>query len=74
MLEGGESYRKLVDSYRTKIGILLRLERLSESLMVMTAAHNLAALYISPDLSREIIEGTSELIRAHFEKNETYVS
>ncbi|MBS1797967.1 MAG: tetratricopeptide repeat protein [Acidobacteria bacterium] len=74
MLEGGESYRKLVDSYRTKIGILLRLERLSESLMVMTAAHNLAALYISPDLSREIIEGTSELIRAHFEKNEAYVS
>src|SRR6185369_17185871 len=54
MLEGGESYRKLVESYRTKVKILLQLNSLPEALMVMIAAHNIAALYISQDLSKEI--------------------
>lgn len=66
LLEGGESYRKLVDSYCTKIKILLKLGRLSESLTTMTAAHNLAALYISQDLSREIIENVAALIEQNF--------
>lgn len=64
LLEGGESYRKLVDSYRTKIDILIRLDRISEALTTMTAAHNLAALYISQELSREIIEGVAESLRS----------
>jgi tetratricopeptide (TPR) repeat protein len=62
LLEGGESYRNLVESYRTKIKILLGLNRLAEALTVMTAAHNIAALYISQEFSREIIEGVAELI------------
>jgi len=66
LLEDGESYRNLVESYRTKIKILLRLNRLSEALTVMTAAHNLAALYISQELSKEIIEGTADLIQEQF--------
>lgn len=66
MLEVGESYRTLVETYRTKIRILLKLERLAEALTVMTAAHNLAALYISADLSREVIENTAALVE---EKN-----
>ncbi len=66
LLEGGESYRNLVISYRTKIKILLGLERLAEALTVMTAAHNLAALYISQELSRDIIEGVADLIQEKF--------
>lgn len=66
LLEGGESYRKLVESYRTKFKILLKLNRLSEALIVMTAAHNIAALYISQELSREIIEGAAALIQDRF--------
>jgi tetratricopeptide (TPR) repeat protein len=62
LLEGGEGYRKLVDSYRTKVRILILLDRLPEALTVMTAAHNLAALYISPALSKEIIEDVAEFI------------
>ena len=63
LLEGGESYRNLVESYRTKIKILLGLHRLAEALTVMTAAHNIAALYISQELSREIIESSAALIK-----------
>lgn len=63
LLEGGESYRNLVESYRTKIKILLGLSRLTEALTVMTAAHNIAALYISQELSREIIESVAALIQ-----------
>ena len=66
LLEGGESYRNLVESYRTKIRILLSLERLSEALTVMTAAHNIAALYISLELSKEIIEGAAALIQEKY--------
>lgn len=65
-LEGGESYRNLVETYRTKIKILLKLNRLSEALTVMTAAHNLAALYISPELSREIIASVATLIEEKY--------
>lgn len=67
LLEGGESYRNLVISYRTKINILLSLKRLSEALTVMTAAHNIAALYISQELAKEIIEGAAALIREKYE-------
>lgn len=67
LLEGGESYRKLVESYRTKIYILLALDRLTEALTVMTAAHNLAALYISQQLSREVIEDVTALIKEKYE-------
>jgi len=63
LLEGGESYRNLVESYRTKIKILLGLNRLAEALTIMTAAHNIAALYISQEFSREIIEGVAALIQ-----------
>ncbi len=63
LLEGGESYRKLVESYRTKVFVLLQLDQLPEALMVMTAAHNIAALYISQELSREIIDGVAASIR-----------
>lgn len=63
LLEGGESYRKLVDSYRTKIDILIGLDRITDALTTMTAAHNLAALYISQELSREIIDGVAESLR-----------
>lgn len=66
LLEGGESYRNLVQSYRTKIKILLGLDRLAEALTVMTAAHNLAALYISQELSKEIIEGVAVLIQEKY--------
>lgn len=66
LLEGGESYRNLVESYRTKFKILLELNRLSEALIVMIAAHNIAALYISQELSREIIEGAAALIQDRF--------
>jgi len=66
LLEGGESYRNLVESYRTKIRILLGLNRLTEALTVMTAAHNIAALYISQEFSREIIEGTAALIQEKY--------
>jgi len=66
LLGGGESYRNLVESYRTKIKILLGLNRLAEALTVMTAAHNLAALYISQELSREIIDGVADLIQEKF--------
>lgn len=66
LLEGGESYRNLVESYRTKIKILLGLRRLAEALTVMTAAHNIAALYISQELSREIIDSVSALIQDRF--------
>ena len=69
LLEGGESYRKLVESYRTKVKILLSLNQLSEALIVMTAAHNLAALYISQELSREIIESVADLIQAKYENS-----
>lgn len=62
MLEGGESYRNLIETYRTKIRILINLNRLPEALTVMTAAHNLAALYISQELSKEVIESVSALI------------
>ena len=65
-LEGSESYRHLVESYRSKIKILIRLERLSEALTAMTAAHNIAALYVSLDFSREIIETTAALIGEQF--------
>ena len=63
LLEGGESYRRLVESYRSKIRILFKLKRISEALTVMTAAHNIAALYISQEFSREIIESTAQLIQ-----------
>src|SRR5215203_1049411 len=63
LLEGGESYRNLVESYRTKVKILLALNRLAEGLTVMIAAHNIAALYISPELSREIIEGVAAMLQ-----------
>jgi tetratricopeptide (TPR) repeat protein len=66
LLEGGESYRNLVESYRTKIKILLGLNRLTEALTVMTAAHNIAALYISPELSKEIINGVADLIQENY--------
>lgn len=63
LLEGGESYRNLVESYRTKVKILIQLNQLSEALTVMIAAHNIAALYISQELSKEIIEGVAVLIQ-----------
>jgi len=63
LLEGGESYRNLVESYRTKIKILLGLNRVAEALTIMTAAHNIAALYISQDFSREIIESVAAFIQ-----------
>ena len=66
LLEGGESYRNLVESYRTKIKILLGLNRLTEALTVMTAAHNIAALYISQEFSREIIESVATLIQEKY--------
>ena len=66
LLEGGEGYRKLVESYRTKVKILLQLDRLSEGLTVMIAAHNIAALYISQELSREIIENVGVLIEEKY--------
>ena len=66
LLEGGESYRKLVESYRTKVRILYKLNRLSEALTVMIAAHNIAALYISQELSKEIIEGVADLIQEKY--------
>jgi tetratricopeptide (TPR) repeat protein len=69
LLEGGESYRKLVESYRTKADILLQLNRLSEALMVMTAAHNVAALYITQELSKEVIEGVAAMIQEKFVKS-----
>jgi len=69
LLEGGESYRKLVESYRSKIKILLGLDRLAEALTTMTAAHNIAALYISPEFSREIIESTAALIEKKYDSN-----
>lgn len=69
LLEGGESYRKLVESYRTKIKILLSLDSLAEALTVMTAAHNLAALYISQELSREIVESIADLIQAKYKNS-----
>lgn len=62
-LEKGESYRNLVDSYLTKIKILIELEKISEALTIMTAAHNLAALHIAQDFAKEIIENTAALIR-----------
>ncbi len=67
LLEAGESYRKLVESYRTKFFILLQLNRLSEALTVIIAAHNIAALYISPELSHEIIEGAANLIQERYQ-------
>ncbi len=67
LLEGGESYRRLVESYRTKVKILLQTNRLSEALTVMTAAHNLAALYISQELSKEIIESIAGLIQEKYQ-------
>jgi len=69
LLEGGESYRNLVETYRTKIEILLGLNRLTEALTMMTAAHNIAALYISQELSREIIEGVAREIRGKYKEN-----
>jgi hypothetical protein len=33
----------------------------------MTAAHNIAALYISPELSREIIENVATLVREKYQ-------
>ncbi len=68
LIEGGESHRKLVESYRTKADILLQLNRLSEALMVMTAAHNIAALYITQELSKEVIESFAALIQKKFVK------
>ncbi|MEP6904032.1 MAG: tetratricopeptide repeat protein [Actinomycetota bacterium] len=68
LLEGGESYRKLVESYRTKFFILLQLNRLSEALTVIIAAHNIAALYISQELSKEIIEGVADLILERYKR------
>lgn len=67
LLEGGESYRNLVESYRTKVKILLGLNRLAEALTVMTAAHNIAALYISQELSCEVIESVAALLQEKFE-------
>ena len=69
VLESGESYRNLVETYRTKIRILLDLDSLAEALTVMTAAHNLAALYISQELSREIIESVADLITANYKNS-----
>ncbi len=63
LLESGEGYRKLVESYRTKVNILIQLNRLAEALTVMTAAHNIAALYISQELSKEIIDGVAVIIQ-----------
>jgi tetratricopeptide (TPR) repeat protein len=68
LLEKGESYRNLVDSYRTKIKILIELDKISEALTIMTAAHNLAALHIAQDFAKEIIENTAILIREKCEK------
>ena len=62
LLEKGESYMNLVESYRTKVKILIHLNRIAEALTVMTAAHNLASLHIAQDLAREIIENTAALI------------
>jgi tetratricopeptide (TPR) repeat protein len=67
LLEGGESYRNLVESYRTKVKILIQLNQLSKALTVMIAAHNIAALYISQELSKEIIEGVTALIQEKYE-------
>lgn len=66
LLEKGESYRNLVDSYRTKIKILIALNKISDALTVMTAAHNLAALHIAQELALEIIENTAALIQEKF--------
>ncbi len=63
LLEGGESYRKLVESYRTKVNILLGLNRIAEALIIMIAAHNIAALYISQELSIEIIDRVADVIQ-----------
>ena len=62
LLESGESHRNLVESYRTKVRILLYLDALPEALTVMVAAHNIAALYISQELSKEIIESVAAII------------
>jgi tetratricopeptide (TPR) repeat protein len=63
LLEKGESYLNLVESYRTKVKILIQLNQISDALTVMTAAHNLAALHIAQELAREIIEDTAALIQ-----------
>ena len=68
LLEKGESYRNLVDSYRTKIKILVELNKISDALTVMTAAHNLASLHISQELGLEIIGNTAALIQERFVK------
>lgn len=69
LLEKGESYRNLVDSYLTKIKILIQLDKIADALTIMTAAHNLAALHIAQDFAKEIIENTSALLREKLEKN-----
>jgi hypothetical protein len=59
----------LVESYRTKVKILIHLDQISEALTIMTAAHNLAALHIAQELAREIIEDTAQLIQKKLKKS-----
>lgn len=68
LLEKGESYMNLVESYRTKVKILIHLDRTAEALTVMTAAHNLASLHIAQELAREIIDDAAALIESKFEE------
>lgn len=63
MLEGSDSYRKLVETYRTKIKILIKQNQITEALTVMTAAHNIANLYISQELGKKIIDEVSLMIK-----------
>lgn len=63
MLESSDSYRKLVESYRTKIKILIYQKQITDALTVMTAAHNIANLYISQELGKKIIDEVSLMIK-----------
>jgi tetratricopeptide (TPR) repeat protein len=63
ILQDGDSHRKLVECYRIKIKILIQLNQIPEALMVMTAAHNIANLYISQELGKKIIDEVSSMIK-----------
>jgi tetratricopeptide (TPR) repeat protein len=69
LLEGSDCYRKLTECYRTKIKILIHQNQISEALSVMTAAHNIASLYISQEFGKKIIDEVSLMIKESLPQN-----
>ncbi len=62
ILRNSERYQHLIECYKTKIRILIKLDQITEAILLTSQAYSLAAMRISENYAFRIVEETSDLI------------